>query len=112
MTLGKTIHRARKAKGLFLKDLADAVDYSLTYINDIEQDRRKPSVELVRKLAKALDLDEEELRAMSRRFSKAELAYIESNPAVFRLVGALMKARFGPMETDLLVEQVRKRKKR
>jgi transcriptional regulator with XRE-family HTH domain len=63
MTFGEIIARGRKRAGLTLKDVAarvrkdDGEPISLTYLNDIEHNRRPaPPLPILKQLADALDL--------------------------------------------------------
>src|SRR5579885_3812871 len=65
MTFGERLRELRKAKNLGQRALADMVDINFTYLSKIENGRldfaQFPSEDLIRKLAKALDADEDEL---------------------------------------------------
>lgn len=62
-TFAGVVATARKALGLSQKDLAasikkgDGTPISTTYLNDIEHGRRRPSDQLVKQFAEALDLE-------------------------------------------------------
>ena len=68
MTVGEIIGTGRKRAGLTLKELAarvlkeDGAPISVSYLNDVEHDRRPaPSPHLLKQLADALHLSEEYL---------------------------------------------------
>ena len=73
-TFGRTISKARKAKGWALKDLVthvqkeDGSPISPQYLNDIEHDRRRPSSDrMVTQFAEALDIDADWLYYLAGR---------------------------------------------
>jgi transcriptional regulator with XRE-family HTH domain len=60
--MGKRIKKLREARGLTQAELADKVGVTQVYISSLESGARKnPSLELLRKLAKALKTDVAEL---------------------------------------------------
>lgn len=73
MTVGEVIATGRKRAGLTLKEVAaqvrkeDGIPVSLTYLNDVEHDRRPaPAPHLLRQLADVLHLSYEYLLFLSR----------------------------------------------
>jgi transcriptional regulator with XRE-family HTH domain len=59
MSLAKKIHEERKKAGLTLDELADKAEVSKTYLWELEQDEdgvKRPSAEVVLKIADALSL--------------------------------------------------------
>ncbi len=56
MSLGMRVKVLRRAKGLTQQGLADAVNVSRVYIQSIESNRRRPSMDLLERLAEALDV--------------------------------------------------------
>lgn len=77
MTLGKTIKRLRKQRGMKASVLAKEFNGSKSYISQIEHDKRKPSQEQLQKIADTLgyplcafdDTEYDDLVAMHRLFS-------------------------------------------
>ena len=59
--LGKTIQHQRKLRGLTQEALAETVNVNRAYIGHIEQGRRTPSVKMLQKIAKALNVPVSEL---------------------------------------------------
>ena len=45
--IGKNIQKIRKSNGYTQEKLAEAIEVSVRYISDIEQDRTKPSYEII-----------------------------------------------------------------
>lgn len=92
LTLGKKIARARKAKTLSLKELADKVykeeggSVSPQYLNDIEHGRRVPSSFVMRELANQLALNLDELSLLAGQQPKDVTEFIKSDPNAVNLV--------------------------
>lgn len=56
---GRTIRRARRAKGWTLKDLAKKTGVSYVQVSRIERGRRGTSLEVLTRIARALGLKQE-----------------------------------------------------
>jgi transcriptional regulator with XRE-family HTH domain len=54
--LGLNVRRLREAKGWSQEDYADRAGIQLTYVSDIERGKRNPTVPVVEKLARPLDI--------------------------------------------------------
>ena len=89
-TFGKVILKARKSKGLSQRDLADAVELNFTYLSKLENDKADypPKEEVIRSLARTLDLDQEELIYLVGRIPQSEEDFIRRHydkiPTLFR----------------------------
>lgn len=55
--LGSNVRRLREAKGWSQEDYADRAGIHRTYVSDIERGKRNPTVTVVEKLAKPLDVN-------------------------------------------------------
>jgi transcriptional regulator with XRE-family HTH domain len=108
-TLGTTIRGARTARDATLRDIAEALDISVPTVSEIELDRRIPSETLLRNIARTLELDSDELRALAGKLTDEEIGYIKKNPTALKLLIAMMVADFGTKETTKLVKQVEKK---
>ena len=53
---GKRVRKARKARGVSQEELAHEADSNRTYISDVERGTRNPSIEVVERIAKALNV--------------------------------------------------------
>jgi transcriptional regulator with XRE-family HTH domain len=62
-SLGDRVRDARVKKDLTLRELAKMLDLALSYLSDIENDRRVLSEEVLRGLCGVLDLNFAELMA-------------------------------------------------
>lgn len=70
MTLGKKIKELRIKANLSLRELGRIAKLDFTYLSKIENDKtddRKPSEDLIKRLAKALKTDEIELLSLANR---------------------------------------------
>ncbi len=68
MSFGGFMRERRIARGLTLLDVATAVDVSIPYLSRIERDRENvPKDDLIRRIAAALDIAEDEAFAAARR---------------------------------------------
>ncbi|MGN1387595.1 MAG: helix-turn-helix domain-containing protein [Bacillus sp. (in: firmicutes)] len=60
-TIGNELRSLRKAKNLHVKDIAEDVGVSSTYISEIERNNKVPSNELIEKMAQTYNVDEKRL---------------------------------------------------
>lgn len=70
MTLGQKLRALRKDANLNLRDLGAKVQADFTYLSKIENDKtdnRPPSADLIKRLAKVLKADENELLTIAHR---------------------------------------------
>ena len=68
-TFGEEVRRLRKLKGITQKSLAEKVGVDFTYVSKMENDRlvHSPSEEVIRKIAKLLDVDASNLLILARK---------------------------------------------
>lgn len=59
--LGRNVRRLREEKGWSQEDYADRAEIHRTYVSDIERGRRNPTITVVEKLAKPLEVKPGEL---------------------------------------------------
>src|ERR1700722_10039311 len=86
-TLGQFIRDARVASGQSLREFARVLEITPSYQSDIENERRVPSEEVLKKIAGLLSLNYEELMARAGRFGEDAERYLRRNPtagALFR----------------------------
>lgn len=68
MSFGAFIRDCRNRRGLTLLDVAAEIGVSIPYLSRIERDRdRPPPDDLIRRIATALDITEDEAFAAARR---------------------------------------------
>ena len=80
-SLGDLIREARTPKGS-LRDFAKKLDITPSYLSDIENDRRIPAEEVLRRIAELLELDFDELMAKAGRFGEEADRYMRKHPTV------------------------------
>ena len=86
-TLGEVIREARVSGGRSLREFARTLGITPSYQSDIENDRRIPSEEVLKKIAGLLSLDFKELMALGGRFGDDAERYLRRHPtagALFR----------------------------
>ncbi|CBN57236.1 helix-turn-helix transcriptional regulator [Kamptonema animale CS-326] len=89
-TFGRLIRQARKDKSYSQRELAGLLSVDFTYLSKLENDRADypPKEEVIRALARNLDLDQEELIFLAGRLPQQYEALLRQNPkemqALFR----------------------------
>src|SRR5262249_15506704 len=86
-TLGDVIRSARIAAGKSLREFSRDLGITPSYQSDIENDRRIPSEDVLKKIADQLSLDFEDLMALGGRFGEDAERYLRRHPtagALFR----------------------------
>jgi transcriptional regulator with XRE-family HTH domain len=93
MKFGQRVKELRKAKNLGQRGLAERVGVSFTYISKIENHQldfgEYPSDDLIRKLAKALDADEEGLLLLAEKIPEQIRKRVLQRPDAFRTLASL-----------------------
>jgi HTH-type transcriptional regulator, competence development regulator len=93
LTFGQKIRELRKAKGLGQRAIAAEVGINFTYLSKIENDRVDfaafPSEETIRKLAKVLDADVDELLLMAQKIPDHIRQRVLERPEAFRMIAKL-----------------------
>lgn len=93
MTFGERLRALRRAKGLTLRGIAARVKVGFTYLSRIETGRMTygayPSAELIRRLAGALDADEEELLLLAEKIPESLRRRIFERPDAFCRIARL-----------------------
>lgn len=112
-TLGQKIRELREAKDISLRELAKRVELSAAFLSDIELGRRFPSDEVLAKLATALDITADELKAFDQRPPIEELKRLsETNPRYGFAFRKLVDSNLSPEELITLAEEQTKKNKR
>ena len=105
MTFVERVRELRKAKNLTLRDVAAKVDINFTYLSKIENGKLDfsdfPSEKLIRKLAKALGSDVDELLLMAEKIPDEIRKRVVQRPDAFRKL-----ARLNDKALDRLVAQI------
>ncbi|MCM3242729.1 helix-turn-helix domain-containing protein [Cytobacillus oceanisediminis] len=77
MSVGKNIKKFRKQAGLTQVELANKANISRSYLGDVENERYNVSLEVLGKIAKALNIDMSSL-------IKGNESFVSDTPAVYR----------------------------
>jgi transcriptional regulator with XRE-family HTH domain len=92
-TFGQRIKELRKAKGLGQRAVAAQVGINFTYLSKIENDKVDfaafPSEETIRKLAKVLEADVDELLLMAEKIPDHIRKRVLEKPDAFRMIASL-----------------------
>lgn len=108
MTFGKKIRELRKAKGLGQRAVSAEVGINFTYLSKIENDKVDfaafPSEETIRKLARVLDADVDQLLLMAEKIPDQIRRRVLERPEAFRLIAEL-----DDKSLDLLVATIKVR---
>ena len=107
-TLGEIIREGRLARKHGLRELARELVITPSYLSDIENDRRVPSEDVLRKLAARLDLDVDHLLALAGRFGDDAERYMKRNPSVGVLFRRISENNLKEDDIQKLVDQVEK----
>ena len=90
---GDRVRELRKAKGMTLRDLAAKVDVNFTYISKIENQKLSfgdyPSEDLIRRLAKVLKADADELLLLAQKIPEDIKRRVIERPDAFRKIAKL-----------------------
>lgn len=71
-SFGKTLKNARTAKKCTLRKLADNIDRSISYLSDIEHDRKQPpNLEIVSKMEGFLEVNDGTLVNLANQIRKS-----------------------------------------
>jgi transcriptional regulator with XRE-family HTH domain len=108
MTFGERVRELRKAKNLTLRELAVKVKVNFTYLSKIENQKLSfgeyPSEDLIRKLAKVLDGDVDELLLLAQKIPEDIKKRVIERPDAFRKFAKLddetMDRLLGEIEED------------
>jgi transcriptional regulator with XRE-family HTH domain len=90
---GERVRELRKTKIIGQRKLADLIGVSHTYVSKIENEKLDfgdyPSEELIRKIAKALDADLDELLMLAKKIPEQIKKRVLEHPEVFRKIAQL-----------------------
>ena len=93
MRFGEKIRALRKSRNLSQRGLGDLVGVTFTYISKVENEKLDfgdyPSEELIRRLAKALDTDEDELFLLAKKIPDQIRKRVMERPEAFRKFASL-----------------------
>jgi HTH-type transcriptional regulator, competence development regulator len=93
MRFGDRVRELRTARGFSQRALGERVGVSFTYISKVENCKLDfgdyPSEDLIRRLAAALDADEEELLLLAEKIPEPIRRRFFERPDAFRLIARL-----------------------
>ena len=93
MTFGTRIRELRQSQDLTLRDLAEKVGVTFTYVSKIENGKLSfgefPSNDLILKLARALGGDPDELLLLAEKIPDAIRQRVLQRPDAFRKIASL-----------------------
>ena len=105
MTFGERVRELRKGKNLTLRELAAKLKVNFTYLSKIENQKLSfgeyPSEDLIRKLAKVLDGDVDELLLLAQKIPEDIKKRVIQRPDAFRKI-----ARLDDETLDKLLEEL------
>jgi HTH-type transcriptional regulator, competence development regulator len=93
MTFGERVRELRKGKNLTLRELAAKLKVNFTYLSKIENQKLSfgeyPSEDLIRKLAKVLGAEEDELLLLAQKIPEDIKKRVIERPDAFRKFASL-----------------------
>jgi len=92
MSFGKLIADLRTKEGLGIKALAPRVGITYTYLSKLENGRAFPSADVIRKLARYFEYDEDVMMLAAGRIPADTLEILQRNP---QEAIAFLKEKFG-----------------
>jgi transcriptional regulator with XRE-family HTH domain len=105
MTFGERVRELRKGKNLTLRELAVKVKVNFTYLSKIENQKLSfgeyPSEDLIRKLAKMLDGDVDELLLLAQKIPEEIRKRVIERPDAFRKIAKLDDEKLDKLVEDL-----------
>lgn len=106
-TFGDRIRVGRARKDLTLRQAAERIGRSPSYLSDIEHGRRTASEEVARQLASLLDLDVDDLLASAGRLPEEVADYLRATPEVTRLFRVLEENGASTSDVRALIDRAR-----
>lgn len=106
-TLGEFIREQREKNDLSLREFAKKLGgLSAAFLSDIELGRRYPSEDVLKEMARVLNLGLEELKSYDTRAPLKELKQlVDSNPAYGLAFRKVLDSKFSPEELIKLAEK-------
>lgn len=110
-SLGQTIRDLREERDISLRELKKLVGVSAPYLSDIELGRRFPSEDVLQKIAHALGVDFEVLRALDPRPPMDELKRAtDSDPAFGFALRQVLEKNVSVEDLRRLAQELTKKK--
>lgn len=96
MSLGETVRGLRKKKGVSLKRMAPEIEVEYTYLSKIENEYVLPSADVLSRIARYLDYDQDELMILADRIPADIKDILRNNP---KEALEFLRERFGKKES-------------
>ncbi len=110
MNFGERLRELRKAKNFSQRTLAEKVGINFTYLSKVESEKldfaQYPSEDLIRKLAKALGADVDELLLLAKKIPADIRDRVIERPDAFRKIASL-----DDETLDALLEDIERKEK-
>lgn len=103
--LGDVLREARLAADVSLRELAKQLDLAPSYLSDIENGRRVPAEDVLKRLAEHLGLDFADLMARAGRLGDDAERYLRRHPAAGVLMRRISSARLSDDDLAKLVRE-------
>jgi Helix-turn-helix. len=107
-TLGETIRAKRLTIDITLRELARRLTITPSYLSDIENDRRVPAEDVLKDIAKELDLAFDDLMGLAGRFGETVERYVKRQPAAGVLFRKISQANLSNDDLKKLTDQTDK----
>lgn len=107
-TLGQRIRERRVERETGLRELARRIEITPSYASDIENDRRVPAEEVLRSIAKELELPFDELMALGGRLDVQTEEYLKRQPTAGVLFRRISARKLGAGDIKTLLDQAEK----
>ena len=109
-TLGEILRQSRIKAAISLRSLASEMDITPSYLSDIENDRRVPSEDVLRRLSSRLNLDVDEVMALAGRFGEQAERYLKEQPAAIALFRKISEKNLSKEDLEQISKTLDKRK--
>ena len=111
-TLGEEIRRRRLEAGITLRKFAVKVGISAAHLSDVEHDRRRPSEEVLKRIAAELKRGTyEALDLLMPRLEPEMQEWVAETPEVRQMLRAVRESGRDPREVLRDIQQMLKRQK-
>jgi transcriptional regulator with XRE-family HTH domain len=101
-SLGKRIRDKRQELGLTVRGFAARIEVAPPFVTDIEADRRRPSPDVLGRIARVLEIPLDDLQALDPRLTPEVKEWMDEEPRVSSL---LRRLRDDP-DRDALLRQI------
>ena len=104
---GETIRKLREAQGLGLRETANLIDISPTYLSRIEREKESPpKPEIIKSLAKVLAADPDVLFRLCPSTDPEIVTFLKKRPQVMAIVRLVMEKELSDRHLDLIYQLI------